>query len=174
MTLWTVARQASLPIGFSRQEYWSELPFPSPGDLPGSGIELKSPALQADLYHLNHQKKTEVDCHALLQGLFPRLRDKTHISDLFLLLFRREMTNLYVLCVLCLVTQSCPALCDPLDCSPSLSQDRLLCPWGFPRQEYWLEQVAKLSSRGSSQSRDYTQVSRIQTDSLPFDPREKP
>ena len=84
------------------------------------------------------------------------------------------MTNLYVLRVLCLVTQSCPALCDPLDCSPSLSQDRLLCPWGFPRQEYWLEQVAELSSRGSSQSRDCTQVSRIQTDSLPFDPREKP
>ena len=60
VTLWTVARQASLAIGFSRQEYWSELPFPSPGDLPGSGIELRSPALQADLYRLSHQKKTGV------------------------------------------------------------------------------------------------------------------
>ena len=35
-------------MGFSRQEYWSELPFPSPGDLPDPGIELGSPALQVD------------------------------------------------------------------------------------------------------------------------------
>ena len=47
-TLWTVACQAPLSTGFSRQEYWSGLPFPSPGDLPDTGIELGSPALQAD------------------------------------------------------------------------------------------------------------------------------
>ena len=47
-TLWTVAYQAPPSIGFSRQEYWSELPFPSPGDLPNPGIEPRSPALQAD------------------------------------------------------------------------------------------------------------------------------
>ena len=40
--------QAPLSIGFSRQEYWSGLPFPSPGDLPNPGIEPRSPALQAD------------------------------------------------------------------------------------------------------------------------------
>ena len=45
---WTVACQAPLSIGFSRQEYWSGLPFPSPGDLPNLGIEPGSPALQAD------------------------------------------------------------------------------------------------------------------------------
>ena len=45
---WTVARQAPLSMGFSRQEYWSGLPFPSPGDLPNPGIKPKSPALQAD------------------------------------------------------------------------------------------------------------------------------
>ena len=44
----TVARQAPLSMGFSRQEYWSRLPFPSPGNLPNSGIEPGSPALQAD------------------------------------------------------------------------------------------------------------------------------
>ena len=38
-TLWTVAHQAPLSMGFPRQEYWSELPFPSPGDLPDPGIE---------------------------------------------------------------------------------------------------------------------------------------
>ena len=47
-TPWTVAHQAPLSLGFSRQEYWSGLPFPSPGDLPDSGIKLGSPALQAD------------------------------------------------------------------------------------------------------------------------------
>ena len=45
MTLWTVACQASLSIGFPRQKYWSGLPFPSPGDLPNPGIEPTSPAL---------------------------------------------------------------------------------------------------------------------------------
>ena len=46
-TPWTIACQAPLSIGFSRQEYWSGLPFPSPGDLPDLGIEPGSPALQA-------------------------------------------------------------------------------------------------------------------------------
>ena len=47
-TPWPVAYQASRSMEFSRQEYWSGLPFPSPGDLPNSGIEPGSPALQAD------------------------------------------------------------------------------------------------------------------------------
>ena len=45
---WTVAHQAPPSMGFSRQEYWSGLPFPSPGDLPDPGIEPRSPTLQAD------------------------------------------------------------------------------------------------------------------------------
>ena len=44
-TPWPVAHQASLSIGFPRQEYWSGLPFPPPGDLPIPGMELESPAL---------------------------------------------------------------------------------------------------------------------------------
>ena len=47
-TPWTVAHQAPLSMGFSRQEYWSGLPFPSPGDLPDPGIEPRSSTLQAD------------------------------------------------------------------------------------------------------------------------------
>ena len=47
-TPWTAARQAPLSMGFSRQEYWSGLPFPSPGDLPDPGIKPGSPALQVD------------------------------------------------------------------------------------------------------------------------------
>ena len=45
---WTVAHPATLSMEFSRQEYWSELPFRSPGNLPNPGIKLGSPALQAD------------------------------------------------------------------------------------------------------------------------------
>ena len=48
VTPWTVACQAPLSMGFSRQEYWSELPWPPPGDLPNPGIEPRSPALQVD------------------------------------------------------------------------------------------------------------------------------
>ena len=47
-TPWTVAHQAPPSMEFSRQEHWSGLPFPSPGDLPNPGIEPGSPALQAD------------------------------------------------------------------------------------------------------------------------------
>ena len=47
-TPWTVAHQAPPSMEFSRQEYWSGLPFPSPGDLPNPGIKLESPASQAD------------------------------------------------------------------------------------------------------------------------------
>ena len=45
---WTVAYQVPLSVGFSRQYYWSGLPFPLPGDLPNPGIEPGSPALRAD------------------------------------------------------------------------------------------------------------------------------
>ena len=48
MTPWTVAIQAPLSTEFSRPEYWSGLPFPSPGDLPDPGIKTGPPALQAD------------------------------------------------------------------------------------------------------------------------------
>ena len=47
-TPWTIAHQAPLSMDFSRQEYWSELPFPSTGDLPNPGIEPESFASQAD------------------------------------------------------------------------------------------------------------------------------
>ena len=49
-TPWTVVCKAPQSMGFSRQEYWSGLPFPSPGDLPDPGIEPGSLALQADFF----------------------------------------------------------------------------------------------------------------------------
>ena len=53
----TVAHQARPSLGFSRQEYWSELPFPSPGDLPNPGIKPCLPHCRQMLYHLSHQGK---------------------------------------------------------------------------------------------------------------------
>ena len=49
-TPWTVTCQAPLSMGFPRQEYWSGLPLPSPGDLPDPGIEPKSPALAGGFF----------------------------------------------------------------------------------------------------------------------------
>ena len=55
-TPWTISHQAPLSIGFSRQEYWSGLQFPSPGDLPNPGIKTTSPAWQMDSLPLNYQE----------------------------------------------------------------------------------------------------------------------
>ena len=49
-TPWTIAPQAPLSVGFSRQEYWSGLPFPSPGELSHPRTEPRSPTLQADFF----------------------------------------------------------------------------------------------------------------------------
>ena len=50
VTPWTIAHQAPLSMGFPGQECWSELPFPSPGDPPGPGIESMSPALAGGFF----------------------------------------------------------------------------------------------------------------------------
>ena len=76
MTPWTV--QALLSVGFPRQEYWSGLPFPPPGDLPDPGMEVMSPALQADSVPLMPPGKSlhslVVD-HLLSQVLLCNLMD---------------------------------------------------------------------------------------------------
>ena len=71
---WTVGQQASLTMGFSRQEYWSGLPCPPPGELPNPGIEPRSPTLQADSLPSEPPGKpqnTGVGILSLLQGNFP-------------------------------------------------------------------------------------------------------
>ena len=76
-TPWTIAHQAPLSMGFSRQEYWSGLPFPSPGDLPNPGIKPGSPALQADSLPTELRGKPFVYLYSyvilcLLQELYSR------------------------------------------------------------------------------------------------------
>ena len=76
MTPWTVACQALLSMEFFRQEYWSGLPFPPPGDLPNSEMEPGSPALQADALWSEPPAKTyhilEKACSLLSNSSQPR------------------------------------------------------------------------------------------------------
>ena len=60
-TPWTAAHQAPPSMGFPRQEYWSELPFPAPGDLPHPGIEFASPALACRFFTTEPSEKPR-DC----------------------------------------------------------------------------------------------------------------
>ena len=61
-TPWTVAGQVPLSMGFSRQEYWSELPFPTPEDLPNPGIKPKSPALAGGFFTSEPPRKHGFVC----------------------------------------------------------------------------------------------------------------
>ena len=63
VTLCTVARQASLSMGFSRQEYWSGLPFPSSGDLPDPGTEPAFPALAGGFFATEPSGKPVGRCY---------------------------------------------------------------------------------------------------------------
>ena len=60
MTVWTVARQAPLSMRFSRQESWSELPFPPPGNLPDPGIKPASPALAGGFFTAEALEKSNL------------------------------------------------------------------------------------------------------------------
>ena len=74
LTLCDCMDYTELPMEYSRPEYWSGQPFPSPGDLPNSGIKPRSPSLQVDSLPVEPQgkpKNTGVGSLALLQGIFP-------------------------------------------------------------------------------------------------------
>ena len=84
-TSWTIACQVPLSMEFSRQEYWSRLPFPSSGDLHNPGIEPASPfspALAGRFFMLappGKPKNIGVGCHILLQRTFPIQGSKLHL-----------------------------------------------------------------------------------------------
>ena len=70
LTLGIISCQTSLSMGFSRQEHWSGLPFPFPGDLPDLGIKPRSLALQADSFPPSHQSES-VSCSVVPDSLRP-------------------------------------------------------------------------------------------------------
>ena len=85
-TPWTVGLRTPLSIEFSRKDYWNEQPFPSPGDLPNSGIKLRSLALQADSLPLEPPRKHIL--RIVMNSLF--------IVDIFCLLFSFQLCLQYV------------------------------------------------------------------------------
>ena len=104
VTPWNVAYQAPLSMGFSRQEYWSGLPFPSSGDLPNPGIKLWSPALQADAlpselpgkmgrYESGASSKGSAQVHACMQPCAPSLIHQYWLNSLLCAGHRTRLWN---------------------------------------------------------------------------------
>ena len=133
---------------FSRQEYWSGLPFPSPGDLPNPGTKAGSPSLQADYLFSELQGKPILKI--LANYMIDTVERKMQCFKEASFSFNRHLKVK--------VAQSCRTLCDRMDYTVH----------GF-LQARILEWVAFPFSRKSLQSRDRTQVSRI-ADSLPAEP----
>ena len=130
-TPWTVALQAPLSMGFSRQEYWSGLPCPPPRDLPNSGIEPMapvSPALLADAWEAPRTKQSESE-----------------------------------------VAQSCPTLCDPMDCSPPGSSVHGILQARVPPEWAAISFSGDLPNPGVK-----SRSPALQADALPSEPPGKP
>ena len=147
-TLWTVACQTPLSMGISRQEYWSGLPFPSPGDHPNPGIEPGSPALWADSrVPLSMENalsfRSQHICHLL---------QLTQITLNYYLNYYLKIPIIVLVMCVCVCAQSCLPLCDPMDYSPPGSSVHGIF------QARILEWVAISYSRGSSRPRDQTCV----------------
>ena len=127
--LWTVAHQAPLSMRFSRQEYWSGLPFPPPGDLPDPGTELvspTSPALQADSLLLSHCSCCCCCClvaSVVSDSVRPQRRQPTRLPRPWDSPGKNTGVGCHFL-LQCMkvksereVAQLSPTLSDPMDCS---------------------------------------------------------
>ena len=125
VTLWTVACQDPLFMGFPRQEYWSGLPFPAPGDLPNPGMEpmsLTSPAMAGEFFTTaaaaaaaKSLQSCPTPCNPI-DGSPPGSPIPGILQARTLEWVAIAFSYEYSVCVL--VTQLCPALCNPMDCSP--------------------------------------------------------
>ena len=121
-TRWTVAHQAPLPMGFSRQEYRSGLPLSSPGDLPRPGTEPTAPALAGGFFTLSHLGSLFFFwCLQLLLGPTPRKKNKLNQEKP-----DQQKAN----------SPWCPNPAHPATSLPDqscfCSPTRLLCPWDSP------------------------------------------
>ena len=130
-TPWTVTYQAPPSMGFSRQEYWSGLPFPSPGDLLTQGLNPGLPHCRQTLYHLSHQGVQRSGKTSEIRVFKSCVSTKAcFIMDLAKLFFYSLYQTLCIKCACkfglillqdqyaCSVSQSCPTVHDSMDCSP--------------------------------------------------------
>ena len=115
VTPWTVAYQAPQSMEFSRQEYWSVLPFPFPWHLPDPGSNPGVPHCEQMLYHLSHQGSPRGN--GLVRDLFSSKWFKA-LSSKFKQLINLELVFVFSGALHCVHAQSCLTLCNPMDCSP--------------------------------------------------------
>ena len=119
-TLWTVARQAPLFMGLSRQEYWRGLPWPSPGYLPNPGVEPGSPALQTDSDHRTTREAPELGQISPPTQLW--------VAPYWAVYLLPELESLFALCLKFRtayrfegnfsIARLCPSVIHPLSFSP--------------------------------------------------------
>ena len=125
----TVAWQAPLPMGLLRQEYWSGLPFPTPGDLADPGIQTAFPELQVDSSPLSHPGNHGYPCccckvtSVVSNSVQPHRRQPTRLPCPWDSPGKNTGVGCHFL-LQCMkvkseseVTQSCPTLSNPMDCS---------------------------------------------------------
>ena len=103
MTPWTIAHQAPLSMGFSRQEHWSWLPCPPPGDLPDSGIKstsLGAPTLEAESLPLNHKESPIEHFYIHLLVICMSLLEKRLFRCSVYLNFLLSCMSFYIVCII--------------------------------------------------------------------------
>ena len=135
VTLWTVAYQAPLSMGFSRQEYWSGLPFPSPGDLPNPGIEPRFPALEADaLTSEPPETRFQIQKSEIEMKVSPVALLYHRLIIIFFNLSKRWQSKCKANLVIERKKEKVKSLiCVQLFATPWTSAYRApLCPWDFP------------------------------------------
>ena len=170
---------------FSRPEYWSGQPFPSPRDLPNPGIEPRSPALQADSLPAKPPGKPKnigVGNLSFLQQIFPTQESNRGLLHCKWILYQLSQRS-SIWCgfrIMCVCV--CVCVCVRI-LSHSVVSDSLRPPWTVAYQAPLskgilqariLEWVVMPCFRGSSQARDWTRSPALQADSLPTEPPEKP
>ena len=132
VTPWTVAHQSPLSMGFSRQDYWSGLPFASPGDLPDPGIKPKPSAVAAGFFTTEPPGKSssQITSQIFQYNIW-------HIVNI-------QQQSLLVFWMCTQLCQLCPNLCDPTNSNPPGSSVHGIL------QARILEWVTICFSRGSS------------------------
>ena len=141
---WTMARQEPLSMEFSRKEYWSGLPFPSPGDLPNPGIEpvsLASPALAGRLFTTVHLESTEQRLHSVqLLSHVQLFVTPWAAADQASLSITNSRSLLKLMSVESVVASNHLILCHPLLLLPSILPSIRV----FPNESVISHQVAKV------------------------------
>ena len=148
-TPWTVAYQASLSMGFSRQEYWHGLPFTSPGYLPHPGIKPRSPSLQADNLPSEPPGNTISWCRKITWTL----AFFSVILSFVKFYWNITMFNFYILSVAAVMLQLCNWVV--VTKTAWLTKPQLCTIWLFLQKKIFTDPFPRITSRGNVKSLRY-------------------